>query len=139
MSWLMQEQPTPQPDGVATTFSLTGAYVLGSLRVYLQGQKVLSACVVEDDNLSGIFSLDLDEPASDGWTLEVVYIDPSAPVGVFADQLRVELAGAPLEATIDQATVRADINTGIDLAVMLSSKTIRADIDAQTLDVEIGC
>ena len=139
MTWLIQGLATPQPDGVAVAFSTASPYEPGSLRAYAQGQKIGLDCVVEVDPSTGAFSVPLAEPLTSGWRLEVVYVDPSAPDGILADQIRVEIDAAPLEVVISSATIRADIlDDEKTITAVLDVETITADIfETDTITVEL--
>jgi len=141
MTWLKQGAASPQPDGVETSFATPSPYEEGSLRVYINGQKLGLDCVFEVDPEAGVFDVPLAEPLNSGWLLEVVYVDPFAPDGIFADQIRVDLEDATISATISSATIRADI-LGVDdpITAVLEAVTITAELDVDdTLTVELCC
>ena len=140
MSWFEQDLPAPQPDGVATLFALSGPYEPGSLRVYAQGQKLGLACILETDPEGGIFTVDTPEPLSDGWLLEVAYIDPSAPDGILADQIFVVIPSDPIGVALEVAPITADVleDDAITARIDLDAITAVLDID-EPITVEIDC
>jgi len=65
--WVYDEIPTPAPDGSTVTFTLSGGYVAGSLRVKVDGVPIING-LTETDPLAGTFTLDFAPLGAQGDT-----------------------------------------------------------------------